>query len=286
MNLIQGDCLEKMKDLSENSVDIIIADLPYGRFKHLDWDKTIDLKKMWKEIWRIAKPTCPVFLFGDMKFGVQLINSCPRYFKYEIVWNKMRTTTPLLSRKRLGKATEYIFIFYKKQPVYNYAKYHKLIYNEVQDKRIKKDELNGKNNQNRIAAYNKYKGKGGKQFEPNLPLNVVSMKKNLVMGQDKQEMYHQQSKMYDPILPTNIISKYNVRINKIIPNITEKPQFILEFILKYFSNENDTCLDFTMGSGSCGEACKTLNRKFIGIELNKEHYDIACKRLLAEKPTI
>ena len=72
----------------------------------------------------------------------------------------------------------------------------------------------------------------------------------------------------------------NIRINKLIPNITEKPQFILEFILKYFSNENDTCLDLTMGSGSCGVACKTLNRKFIGIELNKDHYDIACKRLL------
>ena len=279
MNLIQGDCLEKMKDISKNSVDIIIADLPYGRFKHLDWDKTIDLKKMWKEIWRIAKPTTPVFLFGDMKFGVQLINSCPRHFKYEIVWNKMRTTTPLLSRKRLGKATEYIFIFYKKQPVYNYAKYHKHIYKPAQEARVK-NGFNTAANQDRLCPYNKYKGKGGKQFEPNLPLNVVSMKKNLVMGQEKQEMYHQQSKMYDPILPTNIISKYNVRINKVIPNITEKPQFILEFILKYFSNENDTCLDFTMGSGSCGEACKTLNRKFIGIELNKEHYDIACKRLL------
>ena len=280
MNLIQGDCLEKMKDISANSVDIVIADLPYGRFKHLDWDKTIDLKKMWKEIWRIAKSTTPVFLFGDMKFGVQLINSCSRYFKYEIVWDKKRTTTPLLSRKRLGKSTEYIFIFYKKQPVYNYAKYHKKLYNQVQEKRVKKDELNGKNNKNKICPYNKYKGKGGKQFEPNLPLNVVSMKKNLVMGQDKVEMYHQQSKMYEPILPTNIISKYSVRINKLIPNITEKPQFILEFILKYFSNENDICLDFTMGSGSCGEACKRLNRKFIGIELNKEHYDIACKRLL------
>ena len=279
MNLLQGDCLEKMKDISDNSVDIVIADLPYGRFKHLDWDKTIDLKKMWIEIWRIAKSNTPVFLFGDMKFGVQLINSCPRHFKYEIVWNKKRTTTPLLSRKRLGKATEYIFIFYKKQPVYNYAKYHKLIHKPVQEKRIKNGYKTAAN-KDRIAPYNKYKGKSGKQFEPNLPLNVVSMKKNLVMGQEKTEMYHQQSKMYDPILPTNIISKYNVRINKVIPNITEKPQFILEFILKYFSNENDTCLDFTMGSGSCGEACKTLNRKFIGIELNKEHYDIACKRLL------
>ena len=86
MNLINGDCLEKMKDLSDNSIDIVIADLPYGRFKHLDWDKTIDLEKMWKELWRICKINCPIFLFGDMKFGVELINSQSKYFKYEIVF--------------------------------------------------------------------------------------------------------------------------------------------------------------------------------------------------------
>jgi DNA modification methylase len=279
MNLIQGDCLEKMKDLSDNSIDIVIADLPYGRFKHLDWDKTIDLKVMWREIWRISKDNAPVFLFGDMKFGAELINSCPRHFKYEIVWDKKITTTPLLSRKRLGKATEYIFIFYKKQPVYNYAKYHKKLYKQVQDVRVKKG-VKSKMNKNKVCGHVGYKGKGGKQFEPKLPTNIIEQPKSMVLGKGKNFKYHSKGKMYDPTLPTNIISVNAVRCKKIIPNITEKPQFILEFVLKYFSNEGDTCLDLTMGSGSCGEACKTLGRNFVGIELNKEHYDIACKRLL------
>jgi len=235
MNLINGDCLEKMRDLSNNSVDIIICDLPYGRFSHLEWDKPIDLEKMWKEIWRICKKNAPVFLFGDIKFGVELINSQPKHFKYEIAWNKEITTTPLLSKKRLGKAIEYIFIFYKKQPVYNYAKYHKKISTSV-------------------------------------------VKSNLIIGKD--DMYHSQSAVYEPVLPVNIITHRAKRLKKVIKNITEKPQFILEFLLKYFSNEGDTCLDFTMGSGSCGVACKTLDRKFIGIELNKEHFDIAKKRLI------
>jgi len=235
MNLINGDCLEKMKDLSNNSVDIIICDLPYGRFKHLEWDKPIDLKKMWKEIWRVCKERSGVFMFGDIKFGVELINSCPKHFKYEIVLNKEITTTPLLSKKRLGKATEYIFIFYKKQPIYNYAKYHKKI-----------------------------------------PTKIV--KSNLIIGKNK--MYHSQSAVYEPVLPVNIITHRAKRLKKVIKNITEKPQFFLEFLLKYFSNEGDTCLDMCMGSGSCGVACKTLNRKFIGIELNKEHFDIAKKRLI------
>lgn len=235
MNLINGDCLEKMKDLSNNSVDIIICDLPYGRFNKLHWDTPVDLDAMWKELWRICKPKTPIFLFGDMKFGSKLINSCEKHFKYEIVWNKNKSTTPLLSQKRFGKASEYIFIFYKKQPVYNYLKYHKV-------KKREKEYFNG---------------------------SFVGAKK-----------IKKQTNYYEPPLPINVITHKTIRCNKLIPNITEKPQFILEHLLKYFSNEGDTCLDMTMGSGSCGVACKTLNRKFIGIELNKDHFEVASKRLL------
>jgi len=247
MELIHGDCLERMKGLADDSVDIIIADLPYGRFKHLDWDETIDLDLMWKQIWRISKPNTPIFLFGDMLFGVQLINSQPKHFKYEICWNKMMSTTPLLSKKRMGKTTEYVFVFYKKQPVYNYAKYHTAIVNVIQDKRLKSFTTIDNKDESELMLHRKYQGKGGRQYEPPLPLNVINCKPK--------------------------------RVNKVIKNITEKPQFLLEYILKYFSNEGDTCLDMTMGSGSCGVACNTLNRNFIGIELNKEHFTKAKERL-------
>ena len=266
MNLIEGNCLEKLKTISSKSVDIVITDLPYGRFeKHLEWDKPLDLKILWKELWRVSKKNTPIFMFGDMKFGVELINSCPKHFKYEIVWDKKRTTTPLLSRKRLGKSTEYVFIFYKHQPVYNYAKYHKVC-----------ELRNEKNNIKPNAIIKHYKNSKHKVYKPRLPLNVVNTP--LIIGKDN--MYHSQSAVYTPILPTNVISEYAVRNKKLIPNITEKPQFILEFLLKYFSNEDDTCLDCCMGSGSTGLACKNLGRKFIGIELNKKHYEIAHKRLI------
>ena len=117
MNLIEGDCLEKLKTISSKSVDIVITDLPYGRFeKHLEWDKPLDLKILWKELWRVSKKNTPIFMFGDMKFGVELINSCPKHFKYEIVWDKKRTTTPLLSRKRLGKSKIKAFKSYQLNP--------------------------------------------------------------------------------------------------------------------------------------------------------------------------
>lgn len=309
MQLYNGDCLEIMKDLSDNSIDIVISDLPYGRFEHLGkkqkdgkgWDIPIDLERMWEQLWRICKPTCPIFLFGDFKFAMKIYNSQPKYFKYEIVWNKGQTTTPLLSRKRFGKCTEYILVFYKKQPVYNYEKYHKII-KTVKSKKQKAYVM-------RFTSKNKISNK----YEPRLPLNVIEEENvvfsPMVMGKDNK-MYHSKSGKYEPRLPLNIINEneiidselYNMKFkrslevyeprlplniikckskikNKTIKKVTEKPQFILEYLLKYFSNEGDVCLDITMGSGSMGVACNTLNRKFIGIEKNKEFYNITKERL-------
>lgn len=216
MNLLNGCCLEKMKDIPNNSVDIIICDLPYGRFKHLHWDTPIDLEKLWKEIWRVCKKNAPVFLFGDMKFGVNLINSCPKYFKYEIVWDKMRGTTPLLARKRLGKSTEYVFIFYKNQPVYNYAKYHKV-------KNVRK--CNNKKVEDGMKFH--YEKSVRTTYEPSLPLNVIVEKKDVekeclgkIMNMDgvtnwrgsKTNGKIRRSKIvYEPRLPTNVIVEKNVK---------------------------------------------------------------------------
>ena len=265
MELIFGDCLEKMKDLSKNSIDIVIADLPYGRFKHLEWDKAIDLGVMWKQLNRICKDRTPIFLFGDMKFGIELINSNPKGFKYEIVWNKEITTTPLLSRIRLGKATEYIFIFYKKQPIYNYAKYHK----KIKNKKVVSSLITG--------SKTKYTHSQSKVYEPTLPTNFIQTSH---LNHRGNPVDFSNACSYEPTLPTNVINGRVKRTNKIIKRITEKPQFILEFLLKYFSNPGDICLDICMGSGSCGVACKSLKRKFIGIENNKDHYEKAKKRLV------
>ena len=275
MKLLQGDCLEKLKELKDNSIDICIADPPYGRFKHLDWDVKIEFEKLWKELWRVCKPTCPIFLFGDFKFAIEIYNSQPKWFKYEIVWNKMRTTTPLLSRKRFGKATEYILVFYKKQPVYNYEKYHKYLKAPKPDKKKKHMYIGGPKDKNITHV---------PLYDPKLPLNVVNqVEPEIKSDKDYGGIYGKCSSKpspgYDPKLPLNVVEGGAKTNNKTIKKITEKPQFLLEHLLKYFSNEGDTCLDFCMGSGSCGVACKTLNRNFVGIELNKEHFKLAKERL-------
>tara|TARA_R110002126_G_scaffold25150_1_gene86316 strand:+ start:61 stop:891 length:831 start_codon:yes stop_codon:yes gene_type:complete len=270
MELYNGDCLEKLKDLSDNSIDIIIADPPYARFKHLEWDRKIDFEPLWEQLWRVSKPNTPIFLFADFKFALEIYNSQPKYFKYEIVWNKGSTTTPLLSRKRFGKCTEYILVFYKKQCVYNYAKYHKII-KTSKPKKTKK----------RAIMKHDSKMEINNTYEPKLPTNIIE---NEVI--EKEEAIRdtwgkiiRYDNNYEPRLPCNVIKCQTKKNKKIIKKLTEKPQFVLEHLLKYFSNEGDTCLDFCMGSGSMGVACNTLNRKFIGIEKNKEFFEITKKRL-------
>ena len=288
MKLFEGDCLTIMEDFSDNSVDIVIADLPYGRFSHLagkdGWDNPIDLKKMWRELWRICKDTCPIFLFGDFKFVNILLNSQPKYFRYELVWNKKQSTNFMNARKMPGKATEYILVFYKKLPTYNYLTYHKRIPNSGGNfhktgLNIDSHKRNLKKPPKKRKSLNHGGGKINKKtstYEPRLPLNVI-VEPHIDRG--GRPKLPNKTFTYEPRLPLNVLECRNVRNKKLIKNITEKPQFILEWLLKYFSNEGDTCLDITMGSGSCGVACKTLNREFIGIELFKKHFEIAKARL-------
>ena len=288
MKLFEGDCLTIMEDFSDNSVDIVIADLPYGRFSHLagkdGWDNPIDLKKMWRELWRICKDTCPIFLFGDFKFVNILLNSQPKYFRYELVWNKKQSTNFMNARKMPGRATEYILVFYKKLPTYNYLTYHKRIPNSGGNfhktgLNIDSHKRNLKKPPKKRKSLNHGGGKINKKtstYEPRLPLNVI-VEPHIERG--GRPKLPKKTSTYEPRLPLNVLECRNVRNKKLIKNITEKPQFLLEWLLKYYSNEGDTCLDITMGSGSCGVACKTLNREFIGIELFKKHFEIAKARL-------
>tara|TARA_R100000734_G_C3316470_1_gene108983 strand:+ start:1542 stop:2270 length:729 start_codon:yes stop_codon:yes gene_type:complete len=162
IKLINGDCLEKIKDLSDNSIDLVITDLPYGLgHSKLKWDTPIDLNIMWEQLWRVTKPNSPIFMFADMIFASKLISSQPKYFKYEIVWEKTKSTTPMLSFKRMGKATEYILVFYKKQPKYLAKDFHKVV-------RSKNNTVMGGLGQ----TYIENKRVKSKYYEPKLPLNI------------------------------------------------------------------------------------------------------------------
>ena len=115
--LIFGDSLEKMRLISDKSVDFVCADLPYGKTKN-KWDVVIDPQKLWVEVWRITKPNAAILFFGQDKFSAMMMLSDPNH-RYNIIYEKTTVTGHLNSKKQPMRCHEDMMIFYKKQPTYN-----------------------------------------------------------------------------------------------------------------------------------------------------------------------
>lgn len=121
LSLYLGDCLEKMKDFSEKSIDMILCDLPYGTTS-CSWDIIIPFEPLWKEYERIIKDNGAIVLFGNEPFSSYLRLSNLNCYKYDWVWIKERPTNIFQIKKRPGKNIENIMIFYKEPPIYNFEK--------------------------------------------------------------------------------------------------------------------------------------------------------------------
>tara|TARA_R110001632_G_scaffold53517_7_gene131735 strand:+ start:941 stop:1660 length:720 start_codon:yes stop_codon:yes gene_type:complete len=238
MEIFNGNCLEKMKDLKDDSIDLIFCDLPYGQTS-CKWDCKIDLQLFWKEIMRIKKLHTPIFFTTTTKFGVDLIQSAPKkcYFRYDIVWVKSAPAGFLSAKKMPMRKHEMIYVFYEKLPFYDLSSHKHKFIKEMNNRK-------GKVYNSQETESKDYKNKS-------------------IVGK------------YDPPLPTTMLEIKSTRGK----HSTEKPVALMEWILKYYSKEGDVVLDPTMGSGSTGVACKNMNRKFIGIEMDKDIFDGAVKRL-------
>jgi hypothetical protein len=120
MLLLHGDCNEMMKELPDDSVDLIFTDLPYGQVS-CDWDKKIDLSLMWEQFMRVKKLHTPIFFCCSTKFGVELITSAPKDcpFRYDIVWVKSAPCGFLCAKKMPMKKHEMLYVFYEKLPFYD-----------------------------------------------------------------------------------------------------------------------------------------------------------------------
>ena len=116
--VIQGDCLELMKDIPDGSVDMILADLPYGTTA-CKWDTIIPFEPLWEQYKRIIKDNGAIVLTASQPFTSALVMSNPDMFKFTYVWKKERPTNPLLCKKRPPKYLEDVCVFYKSQPIFN-----------------------------------------------------------------------------------------------------------------------------------------------------------------------
>lgn len=116
--LMQGDCLERMKEIPSGSVDMILCDLPYGTTQN-KWDSVIALDRLWKEYWRIVKANAAIVLTAQTPFDKVLGCSQLNYLRYEWIWEKPTATGHLNAKKMPMKAHENILVFYKNLPTYN-----------------------------------------------------------------------------------------------------------------------------------------------------------------------
>lgn len=302
MELFNDDCLEKMKDLKDESIDLIFCDLPYNQTS-CKWDIKIDLTKFWKEVMRIKKLNTPIFFTTTTKFGVELIQSAPKkcFFRYDIVWCKSAPAGFLCAKKMPLRKHEMIYVFYEKLPFYDLSSHkHKFIKEEPHyDPQLPvsvvkesskeglayKPSFSQKNNADN--QYRQMGRKGGESaYDPPLPVSVVKEEmrptekyknESTMYGNiDRPDFKRKNNEsMYDPALPNSMLEIKSTRGK----HSTEKPVALIEWILKYYSKEGDTILDPTMGSGSTGVACKNMNRKFIGIEKDEDIYKVAYDRL-------
>ena len=225
------DCFDEFKHIEPDTIDLVVVDLPYGQTA-CKWDVKIDLEEMWKQLKRICTKRCVYVFFTTTKYGVELIQSNPKWFRYDIVWEKTANCGYLNANRMVMRKHEMIYIFSKKQ-----------------------------------STYNPQKTKGKPYYVPgnNQILNAYGTT-CVPSHENKTGDRH----------PTSII-KFNNPIKSL--HRTQKPTDLCEWLIRTYSNENDMVLDFCMGSGSTIEACINTNRQYIGIEMNKENYDVADKRL-------
>ncbi len=292
--LLNGDCLELMKQIADDSVDLIFCDLPYNQTS-CKWDIKIDLDKFWIEVMRIKKLRTPIFFTTTTKFGVSLITSAPKkcHFRYDLVWVKSSPAGFLSAKKMPMRKHELVYVFYEKLPFYDLSSHkHKFIKEEskeLDEKYKNKGGLYSKVSRNGLL-------KNEPHYEPPLPVSVVkepepepepemrpseNYQNNSTMygNIDRPDFKRKNGEsMYNPPLPNTLLEIKSTKGK----HSTEKPVALMEWVLKYYSKEGDVVLDPTMGSGSTGVACKNMNREFIGIELDSNIYDVAVERIEGE----
>ena len=234
MNLMLGDCLERMKEIPDGSVDLILADPPYGTTA-CKWDSVIDLPSMWEQLKRIIKPNGAIVLFGSEPFSSFLRVSNIRMFRYDWIWEKEQGIGFANANKMPMKKHEVVSVFYKKLPKY-YPQGLLPFSKKVVRKETDVGEYMGKNGVSNTTYEQKY---------TNYPTSILEFSRN--------------------------------KVGTVHP--TQKPVVLMEYLIKTYTNEGETVLDFVMGSGTTGVACKNTGRKFIGIEKDAGYFEIAKQRL-------
>lgn len=241
--LFKGDCLTEMNKIADGSVDMILADLPYGTTA-CKWDNVIPFEPLWKHYWRVLKPNGAVVLFGSEPFSSHLRMSQIKHYKYDWVWKKNTASGGILSKIMPMKNHELISVFSKQKTNYYPQK------TKRSDKELSKLSTNSSLKQ---------------KYDSTHPLKNGTQIRKLMEWKNPFSVL-----VFDAV---NRRSKHKVA------HPTQKPVPLLEYLIKTYTLEGETVLDNTMGSGSTGVACVNTGRKFIGIEQDDKYFEIASRRI-------
>lgn len=231
MNYIKGDIHDVIKTLDTNSIDFIYTDPPFA-ITHASWDKGLDWKNLFPEMWRVLKPNGIIALYASIPFTYELLKyETP---KYHYSWIKNNSTAFMLAKKQPLRQVEEIFIYYKKPGTYNPQM--------VGDKEYPMDMVGSYGGQN-------YYGKNHKDRS--------CMK--------KEEIYNK-NKGHKGRYPTTF---KDWKIRRDGTGITRTDEQI-DYFIKTYTNEGDKILDMTCHNNHVGKRCEALNRQYLGVDLNLE----------------
>lgn len=236
INLMLGDCLERMKEIPDGSVDLVLTDPPYGTTA-CKWDAVIPLEPMWEQVQRVLKKNGAAVFTASQPFTSALVMSNVDWFKYEWVWSKTQATGHLNAWRRPMRQHEDILVFSGGSPTYT-------------------PQIADKPKANRRPVTARTKGSdcyGAHKLNAHRCPPDKSMPRSIVNFANQQRGLHP----------------------------TQKPVALMEYLIRTYTNEGETVLDFTMGSGTTGVACVNTNRSFIGIERDPGYFEIAKKRIEA-----
>lgn len=239
---VNADCFDVFPFIEDKSIDAIICDLPYGTTAN-KWDSVLDLNKLWAEYERIITDNGAIILTATQPFTTQLISSNLKLFKYEIIWVKSRPNGHLEAKNKPMRKHENILIFSKGASA-NGCK-NRITYNPQGLVKVERYNRNSTDTDNYGSRKSRPVGLVTKQEYTNYPTTIWE--------------FGSEGKTIHP---------------------TQKPLELMEYLVKTYTNEGDMVLDNTMGSGTTNLACIKLNRKSIGIEKEKQYYDVAVRRAL------
>jgi len=312
IELMQGDCIERMKEIESGSVDLILTDLPFGTIRGLNasdikanndkgyvagggykvykgWDDVIDTNKIMNIANRILRKNGKMVLFAQEPFTHELkekaIPNLP--FNYRMMWEKNDFANCLLAKKAPVSYFEDILVFSKK---YDLEGLHplRLYFKSVMEFiGLKLKQINAKLGHRRAehcfyldsTQFDLCTEKTYLELIEVFNIDKLNEFKTFKELKDIEFKYESRFNLWEGNKYKSNILKYKKDYDGHHP--TQKPVLLLEDLIKTFSNENDLIVDLTMGSGSTGVACKNLNRNFIGIELDEEYFKIAQERISA-----